>query len=154
MDLKDFKCIHSRRNFLAASANGLGIVALWHLLALEGRPAAPAESPAFNPLAPRSPHYPPEAKNVIYLFMVGGPSQIDLFDPKPEMKRWEGQSLPESMTKDLLLAFTKPTARIWPSPRSFKPYGQSGIEFSDLMPHTAPCADDICLIRSVYTEQF
>ena len=86
--------------------------------------------------------------------MAGGPSHIDLFDPKPTLQKWDGQALPESMSKNLNLAFIKPTAKIWPSPRTFKPYGDCGTEFSDLHPaHRAANADDLCLIRSMYTEQ-
>ena len=106
-----------------------------------------------NPLRPKKPHFPGKAKNVIFLFMAGGPSHIDLFDPKPTLKKWDGQALPESLSKNLNLAFIKPTAKIWPSPRTFKPYGACGTEFSDLLPHTASNADDLCLIRSMYTEQ-
>ncbi len=132
------------------------MIALWHLLELEGRAASAAAGalPDVNPLAPKTPHFAPKAKNVIILFMGGAPSHIDLFDPKPEMKKWADQSLPDSMTKHLKLAFIKPTAKIWPSDRVFTRHGQSGIEFSDWMPHTATCADDICMIRSMFTEQF
>jgi hypothetical protein len=86
--------------------------------------------------------------------MDGGPSQVDLLDPKPQMKKWEGQSLPESLTKDLKLAFIKPTAKVWPSPRVFQPCGKSGLEFSDWLPQMATCADDFCMIRSMHTDQF
>ena len=88
-----------------------------------------------NPLAPKKPHFAPKAKNVIFLFMEGGPSQMDLFDPKPELQKWHGKPLPASMTKDLKLAFIKPTAAVLGSPREFKQYGQSGMEFSDYLPH-------------------
>jgi len=154
MDLQDFKRVQARRQFLQQGA-GVGMAALWQLLALEGRLGfASGQSSYVNPLQPKVPHFAPRAKNVIYLFMAGGPSQIDLFDPKPELKKWEGQSLPESLTKDLRLAFIKPTAKIWASPRVFGRHGQCGMEFSDWLPHTATCADDICMIRSMYTEQF
>ena len=138
----------SRRRFLQDFAGGLGTVGLWHLLASDGFASE------INAFIPRKPHFEPKAKNVIFIFIEGGPSQIDLFDPKPEMKKWDGQSLPESMTKDLKLAFIKPTAQIWASPRPFKRYGQCGMDFSDWLPHLANCADDICMIRSVATDQF
>ena len=155
MDSKDLQAMQTRRNFLQECAGGVGMIAFWHLLALEGRTARAGEAlPDVNPLAPKAPHFAPKAKNVIFLFMAGAPSHIDLFDPKPAMKKWADQSLPHSMTKDLKLAFIKPTAKIWPSPRVFARHGQSGIEFSDWMPHTATCADDICMIRSMFTEQF
>lgn len=141
----------SRRTLLARTAGGMGIVALWQLLARDGLAADMAAD--VNPLKPKKPHFPAKAKNVIFLFMAGGPSHIDLFDPKPSLQKWDGQVLPESLSKNLNLAFIKPTAKIWPSPRPFKPYGSCGTEFSDLIPYTAANADDICLIRSMYTEQ-
>lgn len=136
---------HLRRDFLRRSLAGIGTLALADLMS--GAVAA-------DPLAPKAPHYKPKAKNVIFLFQEGAPSQMDLFDPKPELQRWHGQSLPPSMTKDLKLAFIKPTAKILASPRKFSRYGQSGAEFSDLIPHTASHADDICLIRSMHSEAF
>jgi len=152
MDLAEFYRIQTRRRFLRDCGAGLGTIALWHLLAQEGRTAQSLSS--INPLSPKAPHFAPRAKNVIFLFMDGGPSQIDLFDPKPEMWKWEGQPLPESMRKDLRFANIKQTAKVWASRRSFKRHGASGIEFSDWMPHIARCADDICMIRSLLTDQF
>jgi len=155
MNISEFRQIQTRRSFLQRSASGLGTLALWHLMRQEGRSGdTTAHLRENNPLFPKTGHFAAKAKNVIFLFMDGGPSQVDLFDPKPEMKKWEGQSLPESMTKDLRLAFIKPTAKVWPSRRAFKPYGESQIEFSDWMPHIAGCADDICMIRSMFTDQF
>src|SRR5438270_13176775 len=107
MKPSNFTFAQSRRSFFRDCGTGLGTIALWHLLTDEGRAAASAEA-ITNPLAPRPPHFPPKARNIILLFMDGGPSQIDLFDPKPEMKKWEGRALPESLTKDLQLAFIKP----------------------------------------------
>lgn len=140
-----FRQLQSRRRFLTQCAGGIGGLALADLLHGET---------ATNPLAPKKPHFPGKAKSVIFLFMEGGPSQMDLFDPKPELQKWHGKPLPESMTKELQLAFIKPTAAVLGSPRVFKPYGQSGIEYSDYIPHIASCADDICLVRSMYTEAF
>ena len=155
MNFEEFGRIQTRRSFFRDCAGGLGSIALWHLLAREGW-AGSAEKPApnANPLAVKPPDFPAKVKNIIFLFMDGGPSQIDLFDPKPEMKKWEGQALPPSMTKDLKLAFIKPTAKVWASPRTFRRCGQSGIEFSDWLPHLGNHADDMCMIRSMYTEQF
>ncbi len=150
MNFEDFRRIQSRRRFFRDCAGGIGTVAMAHLLGVEGR----AGVPQVNPLAPKKPHFPPKAKNVIVMFMEGGPSQLDLFDPKPELKKWDGKPLPASMTKNLRLAFTKPDAAVLASPREFKPYGQCGTEFSDFIPHTASHADDICLIRSMYTDAF
>ncbi len=88
-----------------------------------------------SPLAPKPPHFKPKAKNVIFLFMEGAPSQMDLFDPKPELNKWNGKPLPPSLTKDLKLAFIKPTASVLGSPFKFKPRGQCGMELSELLPH-------------------
>ena len=138
----------SRRRFLGDTACGLGAVALAHLLAEDGLLAAEAE-----PLLPRASHFRPSARNVIFLFQSGGPSQLDLLDPKPSMSRWDGQSLPESLAGDLELAFIRPDSKIWASPRSYARHGESGLEFSDLLPQTAQRADDLCVVRSMTTEQ-
>ena len=153
MRLEDFERIHSRRRFFRYCAGGLETIALGHLLSLEGRSASGA-LPQVNPLAPKPAHFGPKARNVIFLLMAGGPSQIDLYDPKPDLQRWHGKPLPESLTTNLELAFIKPTAKVLGCPRKFKPFGESGIEFSDFLPHTASCGDEICLIRSMYTEAF
>ena len=128
----------SRRSFLRQAGGGLGMMALADLLSG----------------AERKPHFAPKAKSVIFLFMEGGPSQMDLFDPKPELQKWHGKPLPPSMTKDLKLAFIKPTAAVLGSPREFKQYGQSGMTFSDYLPHTAQVADQLCMVRSMHTDAF
>jgi len=150
MTRTEFHRIQTRRSFFTECAAGIGMVALSQLMESEGRGA----TPEVNPLAPKKPHFAPKAKNVIFMFMEGGPSQIDLFDPKPGLEQWSGKPLPPSMTKDLRLAFTKPNAAVLASPRKFQPYGQSGIEFSDFIPHIGSCADDICLVRSMFTDAF
>jgi hypothetical protein len=150
MNFQDFLRIQTRRSFFRDCAGGIGTIALANLLQQEGR----ARSVAVNPLAPKKPHFPAKAKNVIVMFMEGGPSQLDLFDPKPELRKWDGKPLPASMTKNLRLAFTKPTAAVLASPRTFTPHGECGMELSDFIPHTASCADDICLVRSMYTDAF
>jgi len=138
----------SRRAFFQTAAGGLGSIALAHLLSGEGRAA---ES---NPLAPRKGHFEGKAKSVIFLFQPGGPSHLDLYDPKPGLRKWHGQPLPASMTKDLNLVFVKPDAKVLGSDREFKPHGQCGTEFSDYIPNIAACADDICLVRSMHTDAF
>ena len=137
-----------RRRFLRDSACGLGSIALSLLLAEDGRPAEAAD-----PLRQREPHFEPTAKNVIFLFQAGGPSQLDLLDPKPSMRRWDGQPLPDSLAGDLELAFIKPDAKIWASPRRFDRHGESGLAVSELLPHTAGCVDDLCVVRSMTTDQ-
>jgi len=149
MDAQEFRSIQTRRSFFRECAGGIGIAALAQLMEREGR----AET-VVNPLAPKAPHFPAKAKNVIFMFMEGGPSQIDLFDPKPGLQKWSGKPLPAEMTKDLRLAFTKPNAAVLASPRTFQHYGQSGIEFSDYIPHIGSRADDLCLVRSMYTDAF
>ena len=150
MDREEFRRIQTRRSFFQECAGGIGIMALAELMAREGRAAAPE----IDPLAPKKPHFAPKAKNVIFMFMEGGPSQLDLFDPKAGLEKWSGKPLPPSLTKDLHLAFTKPNAAVLASPRTFRPYGQSGIQFSDYIPHIGACADDLCLVRSMYTDAF
>ena len=113
MDWHRFWEIHTRRSFLRDVGAGLGLMALGHLLSVEGRTA---EATIGNPLTPRKPHFPAKARNVIFLFMAGAPSQLDLYDPKPALEKWHGKSLPPSMTKDLKLAFIKPTAAVLASP--------------------------------------
>jgi len=149
MDLAEFVKIQTRRSFFRSCAGGLETIALASLLEREGRAGT-----AVNPLAPKPPHFAAKAKNVIFLFMEGAPSQMDLFDPKPALAKYSGQSLPPSMTKSLRLAFIKPTAAVLASPRKFAPAGQTGTQFSDYIPHIASCADDICLVRSMVTDAF
>ena len=153
MTFEDFSLIDTRRRFLRDCAGGLGMIALGNLLSDHGL-TAESEAPRLDHLAPKPPHFPGTAKNVIFLFMAGAPSQVDLFDPKPELQKWHGTPLPPSMTKDLKLAFIKPSATIMASPRTFKRHGQCGMQFSDWLPHLATHADDLCMVRSMYTEAF
>lgn len=148
MNFQELKAIRTRRDFLDETLFGLGLGAVAHLLAVEGRTAT---GPA-DPLAPRTPHFAAKAKNVIFLFQAGAPSQIDLFDPKPKLREWDGEPLPESLARNLQLAFIQPTAKVLASRRNFAPAGQSGIELSEWLPHTATIADEICLVRSMHGE--
>ena len=99
-----------------------------------------------SPLAPRPPHFPARAKRVIHLFMNGGPSQIDSFDPKPSLQKWAGQPIPVSFRTE------RKTGVAFPSPFSFRKYGSSGLEVSEVFPHTAEMADHLCVIRSMQTD--
>jgi hypothetical protein len=153
MTFDQFRRIQSRRAFFRDAAGGIGTIALAALLEKEGR-GATSGLPDVNPLAPKKPPLPAKAKNVIFMFMEGGPSQLDLFDPKPGLAKWNGKPLPADITKNMKLAFTKPTAAVLASPRVFKPSGQSGIEFSDYIPQMASNADDMCLVRSMYSDAF
>src|SRR6516225_9903700 len=128
MDPRQAQWHLARREFLFGCANGIGTVALASLLASDGLLAA---EKADGPLAPRAPHFAPKAKRCIYIFMDGGPSQLDLFDPKPRLKQLDGQLIPQSLVKDLRFAFiNKKTARIMASPRKFRRHGQCGTEVS------------------------
>ncbi|MEZ5431509.1 MAG: DUF1501 domain-containing protein [Verrucomicrobiales bacterium] len=143
----------TRRSFLNTAASGLGGLALGSLLSQEGLLAAPAAGT--DPLLPRQPHFPAKAKNCIFIFMAGAPSHLDLFDPKPKLNELHGQSLPESMTKNVRFAFIKKeTAKLLGTKRVFKKYGQCGMDFSDLLPHLATRADDLLMVRSLHSDQF
>jgi hypothetical protein len=152
MEVNDYLGLRARRRFLKEVGGGVGMMAMAHLLGVEGRAAGDAASQ--NPLAPKVPPLPAKAKNVIFMFMEGGPSQMDLYDPKPDLAKWSGQALPESLIRQTRLAFIKKDAKVLASPRVFKPEGKSGVEYSDYIPHIGASADDICLIRSMYTEAF
>ena len=133
----------SRRQWLRQSACGFGNVALLSLLASESS-AASAE-PIGGPLAPQQPHFAGTAKRVVFLFMHGGVSHVDSFDPKPKLAELNGQPLPITKPK---FEFA-PTGNLLASPWKFQRYGQSGIEVSDLFPEIGSCIDDICVIRSM-----
>jgi len=137
----------SRREFLAKSGMGLGSIALTSLLAEEGLLKAASN----HPLAAKKPSRNVPAKSVIFLFMAGGPSQVETFDPKPLLNRLHGQPLPPSfgMVKTQLLT---EKALILGCRRSFKKFGEAGVDISDLFPHTAECADDLAVIRSCHAD--
>ncbi len=144
----------TRRDFLSQAGNGFGSLALSYLLARDANAAEKDKSPKIvNPLAPKQPHFAPKAKSVIFLFMVGGPSQMETFDPKPDLDKLHGQQMPPSFG-EVKSQFVKPGTPLMGSAWKFKKYGQSGIDVSDLLPHTATCVDDIAVIRSCYTESF
>lgn len=145
----------TRRDFLFRAGNGFGGLALAALLARESgaKDQGGAAAAAANPLAPKPPHFKAKAKSVIFLFMVGGPSHIETFDPKPALQRLHGQQLPQSFG-EIKSQFLKPGTPVMQSAWKFRKYGQSGIEVSDLLPHTATCVDDLAVIRSCYTDSF
>jgi len=133
----------SRRDLLRRIACGFGGVALTGLLA-EETAADPAPA-AGNPLAPRPAHFPPRARSVIFLFMHGGVSHVDTFDPKPQLTRMDNQPLPFPRPR---FEFSS-TGNLLKSPWRFQRYGQSGVEVSELFPQVGSCIDDICVIRSI-----
>lgn len=132
----------TRRQMLRTSAAGFGHIALTSLLADE----AVADSKLVDPLAPKAPHFPARAKRAIFLFMCGGPSQVDTFDYKPLLERDHGKPLPFAKPR---VQFA-PTGNLLKSPWKFKKYGQSGIEVSELFPNVAQCVDDLCVINSLH----
>lgn len=147
----------SRRWFLKDCGVGLGKMALGGLLtgALTGRGHASAGAiQTSNPLAPRRPHHAPKAKRVIHLFMAGAPSQLDLFDHKPELAKLEGRPLPPSVIGGQRYAFIRPDAAVMGPQFKFSKHGQSGLELSEMLPHLAKVADDICVVKSCTTDQF
>lgn len=134
----------TRREFLCNACCGIGSLAFGAMLQQEAARAA-----AFNPLAPKAPHMKAKAKSVIFLFLAGGPSQVDTFDPKPVLNKLHGEKRPESFG-DVKYQFVNADSRLMGTKRTFKRYGKSGIEVSDLFPHLAECIDDIAVIRSCY----
>ncbi|MEX0716993.1 MAG: DUF1501 domain-containing protein [Planctomycetaceae bacterium] len=156
--------LRSRRAFLTSAASGVGSVALASLLRDDGvlaaSPAGDASSAAEDlarlagSLAPRRPHHPPTANACILIFLAGGPSQVDLFDPKPELAKHAGKPLPDSMTAGVRFAFIKRDAKLRPSEYRFQKHGECGMELSELLPHLAECVDDIAFIRSTHTDVF
>jgi hypothetical protein len=136
-----------RREMLRRFANGFGMVGLAGVLGQEAR-ATPEAVDAASPLAVRPPHYAAKAKRVIFLFMSGGPSHIDLFDPKPEVAKLGGKPLPFEQPK---LVRTR-TGNLLASPWKFKKHGQCGTEVSELFPHLAGCVDDLAVVRSMWAD--
>jgi uncharacterized protein (DUF1501 family) len=145
----------SRRWFLRDCGIGLGKLGLAALLtdAFTSRALSAVKAPA-DPMLPKPPHFPGKAKAVIHLFMAGAPSQLDLFDYKPELFKLEGKPLPPSVIAGQRYAFIRPDAAVMAPRFKFKQYGQSGAQLSEMLPHIGSVADDICLIRSVKTDQF
>ena len=150
-DCKQYTPNYSRRDFLTRTTMGLGAAALGSLVqptSLFGKSAAPAGGIG-------GPHFAPKAKRVIYLFQSGGPSQMELFDYKPMLEKMHGEELPESIRKGQRLTGMTSGQKSFPlagAPVSFARHGDSGMWVSELMPHTAKITDELCFIRSMYTE--
>ncbi len=146
----------TRRHFYQECGVGLGKMSLAALLtgALQGTQAALANTPATGPLAPRPPHFPPQATAVIHLFMAGAPSQLDMFDYKPTLARFEGKSIPPEVIGGQRYAFIRSDAAALGPRFKFARHGQCGAELSEVLPHLAKVVDDICIVRSVHTDQF
>ncbi len=140
-----------RREFLCDAFGGFGALAVGAMLQQQGLRAATVSGASMNPLAPKTPDMPDKAKAkaVIFLFMSGGPSHIETFDPKPLLNKLNGQKRPASFG-EAKYQFVNNDAKLLGTKRTFKPYGKSGIEVSDLMPRLAECIDDIAVIRSCH----
>src|SRR6266496_153607 len=152
VDPQQFQLSINRRTFLSRSAYGLGGIAFACLVNPKLVSAAPAPE-RWNGIV-NPPHFPVRAKRIIHLCMAGGPSHLETFDYKPELKRIHGQPFPESFTKGQQLAQLQNTELKARGPFvEFKKYGQSGQEVSDLFPHLGEIADDLCIVRSMHTEQ-
>ena len=145
-----YKPPSSRREFLLRGGAGFGAVALGWLLASERARASMSErSENLSPLGAKGGHFPATARNVIFLFMEGGPSHIDLFDPKPTLNKLAGKPLPESFGT-VITAMGEAGAPLLASPRKWRQHGEGGVWISDWLPHTAECADELAVIRSCW----
>ena len=133
----------SRREMLMKFGGGFAILPLIDLLTRDAKAAS------VNPLAPKAPHFPAKAKHAVFLFMNGAPSHIDTFDPKPELTKFNGTPYKGKL---VVGSNGRPIGNLMQSPFEFKPYGQSGLEISSLFPNTSRFADDLCVIRSMYTD--
>jgi hypothetical protein len=144
----------TRRQFFANTGVGVGSLALASLLSEGKLFAAPTADRRTNPLAPLPTHFPAKAKSVIFLFMAGGPSQLELFDHKPKLNELDGQVIPASFVKNQRFAFIKQDAKLLGSRRHFRRWGKSGAEVSTLLPHIGSVSDDVAIIRSMKTDVF
>jgi hypothetical protein len=160
----------TRRYFFKQAGFGIGAVALTSLLnrsllagetagipgAMKGDARLPAAAvgETANFMAPRPPMFTPKAKNIIFLFMAGAPSQVDLLDYKPKLQELNGEHIPESMLQGERFAFIRGVPRLLGSPYEFKKWGKSGAEISELLPHLGEIADDITIVKSLHTTQF
>src|SRR4051794_8698835 len=140
----------TRRWFFEECGVGLGAAALTHLLA-DSSYAAPADA---DPLAPKAPHFTPKAQHVIFLFMAGAPSHLELFDNKPQLAKYDGTLPPAELLKGYRAAFINPNSKLLGPKFQFRRYGQSGTELSELLPYTGEIVDDIAIVKSMVTDAF
>jgi len=138
----------TRRRFLQRCGTGMGALALGSLLNEKLFAATPGE-PVLG-----KPHFAPKAKSIIYLFQSGGPSHLDLFDPKPELTKRNGQQVPEDLVKNIRLAQIGKNAKLLASPYSFARYGKSGMWLSELLPQLRTIVDDVCFVQGFHSEAF
>ncbi|HXJ60455.1 MAG TPA: DUF1501 domain-containing protein [Verrucomicrobiae bacterium] len=140
----------TRRWFFQQCGVGLGAIALGQLF----NPSGFASSLNLNPMAPRRPHFTAKTKRVIYLFMAGAPSHLEMFDHKPELAKWDGKLPPAELLKGYRAAFINPNSTLLGPKFKFARHGQSGGELSELLPHLAKVVDDIAIVRSLHTDAF
>ena len=150
---KEYKKYITRRWFFRDCGVGLGSIALASLLGAHKAEGA-SKSALLNPLAPRKPHHQAKAKRVIYLFMAGAPSHLELFDNKPELAKWDGKLPPQDLLKGYRAAFINPNSKLLGPKFKFARYGKSGAELSELLPNLAKVADDIAIVKSMKTDAF
>jgi len=153
---EEYRKFVTRRWFFKECGVGLGAIALHDLLGKNSARAATTTGPsgAPNPLAPKLPHYFGKAKRVIYLFMAGAPSHLELFDNKPELAKWNGKLPPAELLKGYRAAFINPNSTLLGPKFKFARHGQSGIELSELLPYLSQVADDLCVVKSMHTDAF
>jgi hypothetical protein len=148
--------METRRNFIKQSFLGLGGLALGTMMSCQSKPN-PSSLNLFdpkNPLAPRPPHFAPKARSVIYLHMAGAPSQLELFDYKPELAKLDGQDCPQSFLEGKKFAFIRGVPKMLASSAEFKQHGESGATISNYLPHLSTVADEISFLKAVSTDQF
>ena len=136
----------NRREMLSRCGMGVGLVALTSTLRDAGYLQAAPNSQAINPLAPKEPPLPARAKRVLHLFMNGGASHVDTFDPKPSLAKFAGKPIP------ITLKTERRTGAAFPSPFAFRKFGQSGTEVSEIFSNVGECVDDLCIVRSMHTD--
>ena len=144
----------TRRWFFRQCGVGLGSIALASLLGADKASAAAKMPTALHPLAPKQPHFKPKANRVIYLFMGGAPSQLDLFDYKPTLAKYNGQPVPKEVVMGQKYAFIKPDAALFASEFKYARHGRCGAELSEALPHLAEVVDDIAIVKSMTTDAF
>src|SRR5579872_6253684 len=137
----------TRRWFFEECGVGLGVAALADLLAQQGLAST-------DPLAPKQPHFAPKAKRVIFLFMAGAPSHLELFDFKPQLAKFDGTLPPADLLKGYRAAFINPNSKLLGPKFKFAKYGQSGAELSELVPHFSKIVDDVAIVKSMVTDAF
>src|SRR5947209_5761578 len=143
----------TRRWFLRQCGVGLGSIALASLLNGQ-RAGAASLAHAANPLTPKKPHFAPKAKRVIFLFMAGAPSQLELFDYKPTLAKYNGKPVPAEVIMGQKYAFIKPDAALYATEFKFAKHGQCGAEISEALPHFAEIVDDVAMVKSMTTDAF